>query len=161
MVALIVATPGVLLEYVIAPLLALAGAGAVMPNGASPYVVDAGTVNVDSVGVPSETVSVLLVTAGGAAYWAVAAWVAVNVSVPALCSVITPVVASIVATPGALLVYVIAPLLSLVGAGAVMSNGASPYVFRVGTVNVDSVGLSNAITRAIPLELMPSPPYNV
>ena len=67
-VASIVAMPMLLLEYVIAPLLALVGA--VMANGAAPYGFNAVTANADNDAVPSETVSSLLVI-GSEAYWAV------------------------------------------------------------------------------------------
>ena len=59
-----------------------------------------------------------------------------NVTLPALTTVMTPVFGSIVAMPMLLLEYVIAPLLALVG--AVMANGAAPYIFRDGMVNVDN-----------------------
>ena len=119
--------------------------------------------NVDSDVAPSETVSGLLVTGVGAAYWVVAACDALNVTVPALCSVITPVLALMVATLGLLLSYTIAPSLALFGAGAVIANGDAPYVFSDGTVNVDSVGtaVATGTTNATPLLLIPSPPYRV
>ena len=44
--------------------------------------------------------------------------------------------ASIVATAVLLLLYVIAPVLLLVGR-VVIANGASPYAFELTTVNVD------------------------
>ena len=44
--------------------------------------------------------------------------------------------ASIVATAVLLLLYVIAPVLLLVGR-VVIANGASPYVFELATTNVD------------------------
>ena len=55
---------------------------------------------------------------------------------PASTSVITPVVAWIVATAVLLLAYVIAPALALLGA-VVIENGASTLVFEDGTVKVD------------------------
>ena len=60
-----------LLLYVIAPALLLVGR-VVIANGASPYVFELSTENVDSdsVGVPSATVSVLLVLVA-LAYWLV------------------------------------------------------------------------------------------
>ena len=58
--ASIVATAGLLLLYVIAPLLLLVGRGAVITNDASNNVLDDATVNVDSMGVPRITVRVLL-----------------------------------------------------------------------------------------------------
>jgi hypothetical protein len=48
----------------------------------------------------------------------------------------TPVFGSIIAMPVLLLEYVIAPLLAVVG--AVTANGAAPYIFRDGMVNVDN-----------------------
>jgi hypothetical protein len=131
LLALIVATPVALLEYVIAPLLSLVGT--VMLNGASPNVFDSATDNDDRDVVPRETVSVLLVTGVGDSYCADSAWDAVNVTVPAATKVMMPLLGLIVATPVALLEYVIAPLLSLVG--AVMLNGASPNVFDPATEN--------------------------
>ena len=159
LLALIVATPVALLEYVIAPLLPLVGAVS-MPNGTAPNVFDPATENDDRDVVPRETVSVLLVTGVGAAYWLVAACDAVNVAVPAATKVIMPLLALIVATPVALLEYVIAPLLSLVGAVS-MLNGTDPNVFDPATENDDSVGTVRASNKAIPLELTPSPPYKV
>ena len=118
--------------------------GAIRANDTSTtrsYTPDLGPrVNAPNVGAGSDTVSVLLVTVA-VAYWLVAAWDAVNVTVPALTRVITPVLALLVATPVALLAYVIAPLLALVGA-VVMLNDASPYVLDAATVNADSVGVS-------------------
>ena len=73
-----------------------------------------------------------------------------NVTLPALTSVMTPVVASIVAMPVALLEYVIAPLLALVGAGAVMANGAAPYVFDAATANADNdAGASETVSSLL------------
>jgi hypothetical protein len=68
----IVATPVALLEYVIAPLLAVVGVGAVTANGTSPYVFDAVTANADNDADASETVSSLVVIVAEA-YWAVSA----------------------------------------------------------------------------------------
>ena len=69
---------------------------------------------------------------------------------------------SMVATAVLLLLYVIAPLLSLVGT-IVMLNDASPNVLLEATENVvdGSVGTVRASNKAIPLELTPSPPYKV
>lgn len=69
---------------------------------------------------------------------------------------------SIVATAVLLLLYVIALLLSLVGA-VVMLNDASPNVLLEATENVvdDSVGTVRGYNKAIPLEFIPSPPYKV
>jgi hypothetical protein len=85
-----------------------------------------------SVVVPFETVSVLLVTGVGALYCGDSAWDAVNVAVPAATKVIMPLLGLIVATLVALLEYVIAPLLSLVGAVS-MLNGTAPNVFDTAT----------------------------
>jgi len=68
LLASMVATPVSLLEYVIAPLLALVGA--VVLNGTAPNVFDPATENDDRDVVPRETVSVLLVTGVGALYCA-------------------------------------------------------------------------------------------
>ena len=66
-----VATAVLLLVYVITPSLLLVGRVKLL-NDASPNVLDEATENVvdDSVGVPSETVKVLLVTGVGALYCA-------------------------------------------------------------------------------------------
>jgi hypothetical protein len=69
------------------------------------------------------------------AYWDVAAWVAVNVTVPMPTMVINVPDALMVATAVLLLLYVIAPLLLLVG-NAMALNAASPYSFVAGTENV-------------------------
>jgi hypothetical protein len=134
-----VATPGVRLVYVMAPVLALLGA-VVIDNVPVPYVPDEGTVNVadENADVASDTVSVLLSTVA-LAYVDVSAWVALKITSPAETSVMTSVLALMVATPGLRLVYVIAPSLALLGA-VVIENGASTMVFELGTVNVDSVG---------------------
>jgi hypothetical protein len=141
--ALMVATAVLLLLYVIVPLLLLVG-NAMALNAASPYVFVVATENVlaESVGVPTETVSVLLVLVA-LAYWDVAAWVAVNVTVPAPTMVINVPDASMVATAVLLLLYVIAPLLLLVG-NVVAPNAASPYIFVSATENVlaESVGVA-------------------
>ena len=129
LLGLIVATLVALLEYVIAPLLALVGA--VVLNGTAPNVFESATENDDRDVVPNSTVSVLLVTGVGALYRADAAWDAVNVAVPAATKVMMPLLALIVATLVALLEYVIAPLLSLVG--AVILNGTAPNVFDSAT----------------------------
>ena len=106
---------------------------AVTVNAASVRLLLVGGLTNTSVGVTFETVSVLLVTGVGALYCADSAWDAVNVAVPAATKVIMPLLGSIVATPEASLEYVIAPLMSLVG--AVMLNGASPNVFVSATEN--------------------------
>ena len=126
-----VATAVLLLVYVTAPLLALL---ATTVNAASVILFVVGGLTNASVGVPFETVSVLLVTGVGALYCADSAWAAVNVAVPAATKVIMPLLALIVATPVALLEYVIAPLLSLVGV-VVKLNGTSPNVFDPSTEN--------------------------
>jgi hypothetical protein len=134
LLGLIVATPVALLEYVIAPLLSVVGT--VMLNGTAPNIFDPATENDVRDVVPFETVSVLLITGVGALYRVDAAWDAVNVAVPAATKVIMPLLGLIVATPVALLEYVIAPLLSLVGAVS-MLNGMAPNVFDSGTENDD------------------------
>jgi hypothetical protein len=133
--ASIVATPVLLLLYVIAPLLLLVGR-AMMLNDASPYVFVVATENVlaERLDVPRATVSVLLVLVA-LVYWDVAAWVALKLTSPAPTRVIKVPDASIVATPVLLLLYVIAPLLLLVGR-VVILNDASPYIFVSATENV-------------------------
>jgi cytochrome b561 len=133
LLGLIVATPAALLEYVIAPLLSLVGTVSML-NGTAPNVFDSATENDDRDVVPNATVSVLLVTGVGASYCADSAWDAVNVAVPAATKVIIPLLGLIVATPVALLEYVIAPLLSLVGTVS-MLNGTAPNVFDPATEN--------------------------
>ena len=66
-----------------------------------------------------------------------------------------------VATAVLLLLYVIAPLLSLVGK-VIMLNDASPNILLEATENVvdASVGTVRISNKAIPLEFIPSPPYN-
>jgi hypothetical protein len=157
LLGLIVATPVALLEYVIAPLLSLVGAVSML-NGTAPNVFDPVTENDDKDVVPNATVSVLLVTGVDAAYWLVAACEAVNVAVPADTKVIMPLLGLIVATPVALLEYVIAPLLSLVGTLS-MLNGTAPNVFDPATENDDSVGTVRPSNKPIPLDIIPSPPY--
>jgi hypothetical protein len=126
----------VTLLYVIAPPLLLVG-NVVGLNAASPYAFVVATENVlaESVGVPSETVSVLLALVAPENRPATAACVAVNVVTPAPTRVIKVPDASIVATPVLPLLYVIAPLLLLVG-NVVALNAASPYTFVVATENV-------------------------
>ena len=72
---------------------------------------------------------------------------------PAPTKVIQVPEASMVATAVLLLLYVIAPLLSLVGT-VIMLNDASPNVLLEATENVvdDSVGTVRASNKAIPLE---------
>ena len=62
LLGLMVATPVALLEYVIAPLLAVVGA--VMLNGASPNVFDPATENDDRDVVPRKTVSTDVILVG-------------------------------------------------------------------------------------------------
>ena len=53
----------------------------------------------------------------------------------------------------------IAPLLSLVGR-VIIANDASPNVLDEATANVDNTGIGlGGSTNAIPLLLIPSPPY--
>ena len=135
----------------------------VIANDASPNVLDDETVNVDDddrFDIPRATVSVLLAFVA-AAYWAVAACVALKLTSPAATNVIKFPEASMVATAVLLLLYVIAPLLLLVGR-VVIANDASPNVLDDSTVNVDNTGTGlGGSTIAIPLELIPSPPYKV
>jgi hypothetical protein len=81
---------------------------------------------------------------------------------PAPTKVIQVPETSMVATAVLLLLYVIAPLLSLVGRVKSL-NDASPNVLLEATENVvdDSVGTVRASNKAIPLEFIPSPPYKV
>ena len=83
----------------IAPLLSLVGR-VVIANDASPYIFGVGTANVDaeSVGVPIETLSVLLVLVALENWFGTAAWVALKLTSPAPTSVIQFPDASIVAT---------------------------------------------------------------
>ena len=134
--ASIVATAGLLLLYVIAPVLLLVGR-VVISKDASPNVLDDSTVNVDDadrLDIPRAIVRVLLVIVE-LKYCAVAAWVALNDTSPAATKVIQFPDASMVATAVLLLLYVIAPLLSLVGR-VVIENDASPNVLDDSTVNV-------------------------
>ena len=149
--ASMVATLGLLLLYVIAPALLLVG-NVVTLNEASPYIFDAVTENVvaESVGVARATVSVLLVFVALVNCPATAACVALKLTSPALMSVIVFPDTSIVATPGLLLVYVIAPVLLLVGR-VLIPNAASPYIFVLATANVlaDSVGVPIETVRTV------------
>jgi hypothetical protein len=99
LLALMVATAVLLLTYVMAPALALLGA-VVIENGASTLVFVEATVNVaeENADVPSATVNVLLSTVA-LAYVDVAAWDALKITSPAETSVMTPVLALMVATP--------------------------------------------------------------
>ena len=130
-----VATPVALLEYVIAPLLAVVGA--VMLNGASPNVFDPVTENDDRDVVPNSTLSVLLVLVA-LAYCAVWACVALKLTSPAATRVIQVPEMSMVATAVLLLLYVIAPLLLLLVGAVIMLNDASPNIFVSATENVDA-----------------------
>ena len=158
-----VATSGLLLLYVIVPVLLLVGRVPI-ENDASPNVFVSATVNVEDerVGVPRATVSVLLALVA-AAYWAVAACVALNDTSPAATKVIQFPEASMVATAILLLLYVIAPGLLLVGR-VTMAKDASPNVLDVSTANVEDekVETSKMISKnTIPLDCIPSPPYKV
>ena len=141
LLGLMVATPVALLEYVIAPLLALVGA--VVLNGTSPNVFDPATENDDRDVVPNATVSVLLVLAA-LSYCAVWACVALKLTSPAATRVIQVPEMSMVATAGLLLLYVITPSLLLVGT-VVILNDASPNVLDDATENVvdESVGVAS------------------
>ena len=73
-----------------------------------------------------------------------------NVTVPALTRVMRPELASIVATPGALLPYTIAPARPIVGTATL--NGVSPYVFEAATENaVSEVAPSATVSIAVAL----------
>ena len=135
--ASIVATLVLLLLYTIGTVVLLLVGSVVMTNDASPNVFDDSTVNVDDerVDVPRATVSVLLVIVE-LKYCAVAAWVALKETSPAPTRFIKLPEASIVATAVLLLLYVISPLLLLVGR-VVIANDASPNVLDDATVNVD------------------------
>jgi hypothetical protein len=102
-------------------------------------------VAVENVDVSNDTVNVLLVLVDPPNS-AVAACVAVNVTVPAPTIVIAfPVPFDvIVATDGLLLIYVIAPLLLLVGA-VVIANAVSATVFVEGTTNVDDANVDDCL----------------
>ena len=136
-------------------------------NGAFPNVLDDGTANeeAESVDVARATVNVLLVLVA-ALYWVVCAWVALNDTSPAPTRVIKFPDVSMVATEGLLLLYVIAPLLLLVGRIKLL-NDASPNVLDEAIVKVDveNVEFSRMTSKnTIPLDeflLPPLPPYNV
>ena len=70
------------------------------------------------------------------AYWLVSACVAINDTSPSPTKDIRSPEASMVAIAGSLLLYVISPLLLLVGR-AIIANDASPTIFTLATVNVD------------------------
>jgi hypothetical protein len=127
----------------------------VILNDASPYIFVAGTENVlaESVDVARYTVSVLLVLIALLNCPATAACAALKLTSPALKIVIQSPDASIVATPVLLLVYVIAPLLLLVGRRVIL-NDASPYVFELSTVNVPNVGIGRLSTVRRELTLL-------
>ena len=88
----------------------------------------------DNVGLSMVTVNVLLVLVEDA-YGNDSAWVAINVTVPSPTRVIQFPEASMVATAVLLLLYVIAPLLLLVGR-VTMLNGTSPPILVDGTEKV-------------------------
>ncbi len=137
----IIATPEASLEYVIAPLLSLVGAVSML-NGAAPNVFDPATENDDRDVVPRSTVSVLLVFVALINCPSTAACVALKLTSPAPTKVIQVPEASMVATAVLLLLYVIAPLLLLVGRVKLL-NDASPNVLDESTENVvdESVGV--------------------
>ena len=154
-----VATPALLLLYVIAPELLLVG-NVVTLKGALPYVFDAATENVlaESVGVGrGDTVSVLLVLIALVNCPATAACVALKLTSPALTMVIQFPDASIVATLGLLLLYAIAPVLLLVGRVKLL-NDASPYSFDAATENVlvESVGVARATISVLLVLVAPA-----
>jgi hypothetical protein len=134
--ASMVATAVLLLLYVIAPLLSLVGA-VITVNDASPYVFELATSNVASENVVGKrTASVLLVLVA-LAYWLVSACVAINDTSPTSPTKdIKSPEASMVAIAGSLLLYVISPLLLLVGR-AIIANDASLTIFCEATANVD------------------------
>ena len=100
-----------------------------------------GTVNVPKVGAIGETTKAAV--ADLAVKFPHASWVAVMVALPAPITVTTPPDVT-VATVGALLEYVNAPLLSVVG--AVRLNDASLNTL-LGTVNVPKVGAMGETTN--------------
>jgi len=129
-----------LLEYDTTPSLALV---ALTENEASVMnLVDGGDTNA-SVGVPFETVRSVLVRLADVNWFGTAACDALKLTSPTPTIFIQFPEASIVATAGLLLVYVIAPLLLLVGRVRIANDG-SPYTLLVlETVNVadESVGV--------------------
>ena len=148
----------------IAPVLLLVGRVPIA-NDASPNIFVSATVNVDDadrLDIPRATVSVLLALVA-LKYWAVCAWVALNDTSPAPTKVIQFPEASMVATLVLLLLYVIAPVLLLVGR-VTMAKDASPNVLVVSTANVEDekVETSKMTSKnTIPLDAIPSPPYKV
>ena len=136
-----VATAALLLVYVNAP--SLLDEGAVKLNDASPKFL-AGAVSVPMVGAMAETNNTLVTVL--AVKLPLASWVAVMVALPAPTTVTTPPTVT-VATPAsdASIVYVNAPLLSVVG--AVRLNDAS-LKFLPGTVNVPNVGAMGETAKA-------------
>ena len=157
-----VATLGLLLLYTTSTLVLLLVGRVVIANDASPNVLDDATENVadERVEVARATVSVLLVFVS-AAYSLVAACTALNDTSPAPTRVIKLPHTSMVATLMLLLVYVIAPSLSLVGR-VIIANDASPNVFVLATVNVDDEREEKILTSAIPLKCFtPYPPYKL
>ena len=154
-----VANAVLLLLYVTEPELALL---ATTVNAASVKVFVVGGLTNVSVGVAFETVSVLLALVA-LKYCAVCACVALNDTSPTPTNVIQFPEASMVATAVLLLLYVIAPLLLLVGRVPI-ENDASPNVLDDSTMNVadEKVETSKITSKnTIPLELIPSPPYKV
>ena len=149
--ASMVATSVLLVLYVMTPLLLLVGC-VIIANDASPNVLDVETENVDAenVDVPRCTVSGLLVMVA-LEYWAVSACEAVNITSPAPTNVIKFPDASMIATAVLLLLYVMAPLLLLVGRVKI-ANDASPNVLDDETENVDDENVDNgsSVFRIIP-----------
>jgi hypothetical protein len=133
LLAFTVAIETLLLEYVSVPVLAL---DTTSVNGASVTFLVVGGFTNESVVVPLDTVSVLLVFVA-ALYWLVCACVALNETSPAPTKVIVVPDASTVATFVLLLLYVITPVLLLVG-NVSNENGAFPNVLDDGTANDES-----------------------
>jgi hypothetical protein len=136
-----VAKDVLLLVYVTEPELALL---AVTVNAASvTFLVAVEVANV-KLGVAFDTVSVLLVFVAPVNRLGTASCVALKLTSPGAIMFIQLPDASIVATDVLLLVYVIAPLLLLVGR-VVIANDASPYALVDATLKVDDerVGMPN------------------
>ncbi len=144
-----------LLVYVIAPgLIGLALFAVTVKAASVTFLVVGGLTNV-SVGVPLETVSELLVLVALVNCPETAACVKLKLTSPSPTILIQLPDASIVATPELLLVYVIAPLLLVVGRRVILKD-ASPYALEFGTVNVPNVGtaMSETVSRELTLLLM-------
>ena len=128
-----VANDALLLLYVTAPELAL---DAVTVNAASVTFFAEGGLTNARVGVALETVSVLLVLVE-LTYRSVATCVALKVTFPNPTIVIKFPDASMVATLGLLLLYIIATLLLLLVGRVVIAKDPSKMVLELATVNVD------------------------